>query len=352
MTDSLPEPLTPADCDLRDFGFMPLEIERLRRSKAWVLAKREPGLAFYMLNLWAAAFHEHPAGSLEDDDDVLIAAAECEPRRWRKVRDKILRGWIKCSDGRLYHPVVAEKALEAWIEKLGQRKSSGAGNAKRWGVTFDATDTDRQIAQAVRLLTALNPHSRVLHKRTARSASGVPAGDVTNPDGTPIGIPSGSQGTSKGSSVLRTAADAANGGVGNERARPSTPVPLDNKTWLFRDGLLWLTKATGRAEPGLRSQLGRWLRDAKEDATALRAIFATAQDQDVAEPVAWITQAIATRQQAAAPFEQTDEHGWRMRFQSFAEHHVWPPTWGGAKPGDHPQHPAHLLAEYGHRKSA
>ena len=28
-----------------------------------------------------------------------------------------LRGWIKCGDGRLYHPVVAEKANEAWLQK-------------------------------------------------------------------------------------------------------------------------------------------------------------------------------------------------------------------------------------------
>jgi len=129
MSKNAQEPLTPADCDLRDFGFMPLEIERLRRSKAWLLAKREPSLAFYLLNIWASSFHERPAASLENDDDVLADAATCPLDQWPKARKRILRGWIKCSDGRLYHPVVAEKALEAWIEKLGQRKSSGAGNA-------------------------------------------------------------------------------------------------------------------------------------------------------------------------------------------------------------------------------
>ena len=65
-----PEPLTPSSCDLQDFPFMPLMVARLRKSKAWVKARRNPALGFYMLNLWMFAWHEVPAGSLEDDDDV------------------------------------------------------------------------------------------------------------------------------------------------------------------------------------------------------------------------------------------------------------------------------------------
>jgi len=155
------------------------------------------------------------------------------------------------------------------------------------------------------------------------------------------------------SSLLRKAADAACGKAGAETRNRALPSPsTDNKSWLFRDGLSWLHKSTGRAEPGLRSQLGRWLRDAKEDAGALRAIFEAAKDEAVAEPIAWITRAIVTRQQTATPFEQTDDHGWRKRFQSFAVNSAWPSTWGGARPGDDPRHPAHLLAEFGYEAKA
>ena len=112
--DKLPEPLTPRDCNLTDFRFMPLELNRLRRSKGWLLARRDPALGYYMLNLWAASWHEVPAASLEDDDDVLADLAMCEPKRWAGVREKVLRGWVKCNDGRVYHPVVAEKALESF----------------------------------------------------------------------------------------------------------------------------------------------------------------------------------------------------------------------------------------------
>lgn len=113
-----PEPLTPPDCDLTDFSFMPLEVGRLRRSKAWVKAKRNPALGFYMVNLWTASWHERPAGSIEDDDDVLADAAMCDPLKWAKVREDVLRGWVKCSDGRLYNQTVCEKVQEAWAAKL------------------------------------------------------------------------------------------------------------------------------------------------------------------------------------------------------------------------------------------
>lgn len=114
-------PLTPPDCNLRDFPFIPLEINRLRRSKSWLKAKRNPALAFYQINLWTAAWHDVPAGSLEDDEDVLADLAMCDPAKWLKVRDEVMRGWIKCSDGRLYNPTVCEKALESWAAKVERR---------------------------------------------------------------------------------------------------------------------------------------------------------------------------------------------------------------------------------------
>lgn len=101
---------------------MPLMVTRLRKSKAWVKARRNPALGFYMLNLWMFSWHEVPAGSMEDDDDVLADAAMCDPSKWGKVREDVLRGWVKCDDGRLYHPVVAERVLEAWASKVERKE--------------------------------------------------------------------------------------------------------------------------------------------------------------------------------------------------------------------------------------
>ncbi len=121
MTAELPPPPVPPDADLTDFKFMPLEVARLRRSKAWLICKRRPELAFYMLNLWTASWHERPAGSLEDDDDVLADAAMCSPEKWPKVRGEVMRGWVKHFDGRLYHPVVAEKVNDSWHGRVISR---------------------------------------------------------------------------------------------------------------------------------------------------------------------------------------------------------------------------------------
>lgn len=116
MSD-LPEPLTPDDCDLTDFGFMPLDVRRLRDSR---LAAASSGDGFRAaVLLWCAAWHQVPAGSLPNDDVELaqLAGYGRVVREWMAVRDDALHGFILCSDGRLYHPVVCEKAIEAWNEK-------------------------------------------------------------------------------------------------------------------------------------------------------------------------------------------------------------------------------------------
>jgi uncharacterized protein YdaU (DUF1376 family) len=91
---------------------MPLQIERLRKSKSWLRCKRRPELAFYLLNLWMRAWHEVPAGSIEDDDDILADAAMCSPEAWPAIRDDVLAGWER-RDGRLFHSTVTELATEA-----------------------------------------------------------------------------------------------------------------------------------------------------------------------------------------------------------------------------------------------
>ncbi len=131
-SSELPSPLVEPGTNLRDYKFMPIEIGRLQRSRAWLIAKRTPELGFYMINLWMAAWHEVPAGSLEDDDIVLADAAMCSPKRWPKIRDDVMRHWVKCSDGRLYHPVVCEKAREAWTSKRKNSLRASAGGAGKW----------------------------------------------------------------------------------------------------------------------------------------------------------------------------------------------------------------------------
>ncbi len=191
MTD-LPAPLTPSDCDLRDYPWMPVDCTRLLTSETWMLGTAEQKVAAF--TLWAKSWHQVPAGSLPSHDKMLEVMSEAGPA-WKRVREHALRGWVKCSDGRLYHPVVAEKANESWRLKLAQRARTEAARAakaaKKAGnaapaadsVTDNATDSEAGNHAAAPpseneadCVTALYPYGAVTHSDSAYTGTG--AGQV------------------------------------------------------------------------------------------------------------------------------------------------------------------------------
>lgn len=133
MTE-LPEPLTPPDCDLRGMEWMPLYGSRLLASETWLSASPEGRVA--ALALWWAAWQQRPAGSLADDDRILaqLAGYGFAVDQWRAIRPQALRGWVKCSDGRLYHPVVAELAVDAYARRCkdAERRAGDRDRLARW----------------------------------------------------------------------------------------------------------------------------------------------------------------------------------------------------------------------------
>ncbi len=133
MSGTLPDPMVDADADLRDFQFMPLDVLRLRDSD---LASVENPEVFRCAVLsWCVSWHQIPAASLPNDDAALarLLGFGRDIKGWRKVRAAGgMRGWEACTDGRLYHPVVAEKALEAWAKKCAQRGRTARASAARW----------------------------------------------------------------------------------------------------------------------------------------------------------------------------------------------------------------------------
>lgn len=185
------KPLTPRNCDLRDFPRMMLDITRLRSSE--FDATLDDAAWRAGINLWMSAWHQVPAASLCADEASLAKAAGLgrDVRTWRKVKDHALRGWKECDDGLIYHPVIAELALEAWIEKLGQRISSAAGNAKRYDTPFEPAALHEEIKEAADCLREINPKSRSLSKQHVQKATKtVPPGE----EKLPPGVPPGSQG--------------------------------------------------------------------------------------------------------------------------------------------------------------
>lgn len=116
--NELPNPLTPADCDLRGYRWMPLDVERVIDSDTFGLSTGDEFKTAF--RLWAKSWAQIPAASLPDDDRLLahLAGLSENMPKWKKVKAVALRGWILCSDGRLYHPVIAQKALES----MGKRE--------------------------------------------------------------------------------------------------------------------------------------------------------------------------------------------------------------------------------------
>ncbi|WP_412021519.1 DUF1376 domain-containing protein [Burkholderia cepacia] len=114
--NDLPNPLTPPDCDLAGYRWMPLDVERVIDSDTFGLSTGDEFKTAF--RLWAKSWKQVPAASLPSDDRLLAHLAGIELATWRKRKEIALRGWILCNDGRLYHPVIAEKALEA----MGRRE--------------------------------------------------------------------------------------------------------------------------------------------------------------------------------------------------------------------------------------
>lgn len=125
------EPLTPPDCDLRGLPFMPLDVVRLTDSDLFALSTGEEFKS--AITLWCKAWLQVPAASLPSDDRIL-AHLSGAGARWKKVKDIALRGFVLCDDGRLYHPVIAEKACDAW-ERRGEwqeRQNNKTDRQRRW----------------------------------------------------------------------------------------------------------------------------------------------------------------------------------------------------------------------------
>lgn len=99
--------------------YMPLYGERLLNSEFMSTASAVVFRA--AVRLWLAAWKGDPASSLPDDDRRLaeLAGYGGDARRWKAIRHDALHQFVKCSDGRLYHPVLAEAALA--VEKRREK---------------------------------------------------------------------------------------------------------------------------------------------------------------------------------------------------------------------------------------
>ena len=140
-----------AEIDLRDLGWMPVDVTRLRDSGMAAKATGDEFMAAVLL--WAAAWHQVPAASLPDDDRELahLAGYGRAVGAWQAVRDMALYGFERGPGGRLYHPVIAEKALEAvdWVKKKANKKAGTKERVRRHRAKLDEEKAESLAAEDV-----------------------------------------------------------------------------------------------------------------------------------------------------------------------------------------------------------
>jgi len=118
----LPAPLVPAEVDLRGYDFMPFYGDALSRSE-FSKTTNDMAWRFGVMLWWESWAKQVPAASLPDDDAILAQACGLgrDVKTWRKIKVLALHGFVKCSDGRLYHKFLAVAAVDAWEGRVKQR---------------------------------------------------------------------------------------------------------------------------------------------------------------------------------------------------------------------------------------
>lgn len=262
-----PEPLTQAECDLRGMPFMPVDLVRLFDSDIYALSSGDEFKAAF--TLWGKAFLQVPGGSLPNDDRIL-AHLSGTGSRWPKVKAMALRGWIECSDGRLYHAVVSEKAREAWQARLAQRARTEAARAAR--------------AQKRQDCDSGNTPPVTTHATEPVTTS------VTE-------TATGSKGQGQGQ--LKEERESSET---TSRAVPAEPPPPpDARSALWSEGLARLRRLTGKPDKPARALLGQLCRTARDDCALVSALLHEAEAARIGDPIPWLQAAVETRTGGRAP---------------------------------------------------
>ena len=226
MTDALPVPPVPPEVDLRDFGFMPVDVVRVRDSQ--LNAEQSPAANWAAFLLWCASWHQVPAGSIPDSD-VWQATQAGYARRgkidpeWHDVRDGARRGYVTCNDGGLYHPVGCEKVLEAWESKMARHARTAAATAARLAKKREDEDAQSKRRSGSRTSRATSgepsresPRERDVHQGTGTgtgilSISPTSVGESTPSSSTPESPPAQAPAASTPARKRATAAPALPG---------------------------------------------------------------------------------------------------------------------------------------------
>ena len=277
---TLPDPMTPLDCDLRGLEYMPLLGQRLFGSDFNGTASDSEWRA--ALTLWWAAWTQCPAGSLPDDDAALCRLADLgrDVKTWLKLRDKALHGFVRCSDGRLYHPTLAEQAVIAWDKRQQDRVARTADTQRKAKERAARSELFKQL-EAVGVTPDWNTKTKDLRDLVTRYSAGQSDfghAPVTPPVTRTVTAKTGRDGTEE---ERRSSVANATGA--------SPPILEDPSKVLFDAGVALLVKA-GVSERQARGLIAKW-RKSKGEPWVREALVSA---EGKAEPVSWIEARMAS----------------------------------------------------------
>jgi hypothetical protein len=308
------------------------------------------------LTSWWRSWHQVPAGSLPNDDVRLARMLGYGTvEQFRLIRERALRGWTECSDGRLYHKVVCRIVVEAWNKKRLHAWEKEKDRARKRNKGRPAHD---QIPEP--------PEPEPVHLRLPIKLGEGSAGIPAEKSGFPVEewpLSGGGVAPFRRIPPESPAENALKGegevkGEGNSAAAltPSAIVEAFDETRARLFG-----EARRRTRP-YRSDLAtakRWI-DAGADAVLCREVFARlcgARQAAGAEPpgsLNFFDGAImeALQRRATQPAQPADleRERWRRRFRQFFANGLWLSNWG-RRPGDEASreqalYPREMLAEF------
>lgn len=291
--DDLPPPPVPADCDVRTLPSMMVDLLRLFDSELYHLSTGDQFKAAF--TLWGKSFHQVPAGSLPNNERVLALMSGAGHAKWPRVREMALRGWELHADGRLYHPIVTEKVLEAWGMRQGQSKRAKAGWARRRkAVSGISPNQTKNVEPEMEPDNHLEFHEPADAAAMPEQCHGSAAAMQVNRSNSDELRSSAAEAAGEGS--------AAPGEVGEGGDLFGAPPPRRSlRAALFGEGLDKLAEMTGKPRDNFRSWLAKGLKETGDDAGLILAVIQEAhrrwlsEDEELADPKAWISKTVRAR---------------------------------------------------------
>lgn len=142
----LPRPPVPLDADMAGFD-MPVDTQRIMDSD--LMACGDDAAIVAAHRLWYRAWRQIPASSMPDNDRQIafMAGYPSGGKMWRRIRERALKGFVKCSDGRLYHLVIADYVFNTLTRKKRQSRRA----QMRWDRTkyLEDIENDESRGNAV-----------------------------------------------------------------------------------------------------------------------------------------------------------------------------------------------------------